>query len=218
MTRADWPPMPPAIATLPTQEGTGYPIPWFVETVDGKPDFRMMSGKNFVRAVKEHRCWVCGRVMLNLTRGSQRQGTFVIGPMCAVNRVSAEPPAHHACAEWSARVCPFLTTPGRARREAHMPDHKVSGGVAITRNPGVALLWSSTTWTLRKVDNGYLFDIGDPYKVAWLCEGRPATRAEVDASIAEGLPALAGVAAGQPGAAEALAEMVAAVAPLLPAP
>jgi hypothetical protein len=35
--------------------------------------------------------------------------SFVVGPMCGINRNSAEPPSHKECAQWSARNCPFLS-------------------------------------------------------------------------------------------------------------
>lgn len=213
MNRTDWPAMPVNIAALPTQEGTGYPIPWFVETMpDGSRDFRVMSGKNFRAAVMKSRCWICGRRIVSVPK---RLATFVVGPMCAVNHTSAEPPSHRVCAEWAAAVCPFLTTPGRERRLAGLPEECNVAGIMIERNPGVVLLWSSDTWTLRREPDGVLFDIGEPRSVRWLCEGRTATRAEVIKSVETGLPSLVEVAA-QHGEMAALELAVGAIKPLLP--
>lgn len=218
MARENWPTMPPGIAALPRQEGTGYPIPWFVETLpNGSRDFRIMSSQALRRAITESRCWTCGRHIVDLRVGDAPQATFVLGPMCAVNRTSGEPPSHWACAEWSAQVCPFLTTPGRSRREANLPEQRtVAGGQMIERNPGVALLWASHSWQLRRADNGVLWDVGKPYRVAWLREGRPATRAEVEASLTAGLPTLQAV-AEKHGEMPLLIEAVRQVEPLLPA-
>src|SRR5262245_2742625 len=100
--RPELPPVPERMRKLPLHRG--YPVPWFVEWIEGVPDFRIMDGRKLVRAVKEKRCWVCGELM-----GSYL--AFTIGPMCAVNRISAEPPSHRECASFSARGCPFLTRP-----------------------------------------------------------------------------------------------------------
>ena len=61
----------------------------------------------------------------------------------------------------------------------------------IDRNPGVALVWITNS-TMVKPDGrgGTLFDLGHPLRVEWYAEGREATRAEVQASIDSGLPAL----------------------------
>lgn len=64
----------------------GYPVPWFVDRKaplhNGGPDFRIMDAKRLKVAIREHRCWVCGWII----RG---YGTFVAGPMCGVNHVTA---------------------------------------------------------------------------------------------------------------------------------
>lgn len=186
----DWPPMPPAIARLPRQEGTGYPIPWFVADVDGKADFRVVRADRIPIAIRELRCFICGGLLIGL-RGMTPRATFPVGPMCAITRTSAEPPSHRACAHWAARVCPFLLKPGKERRESHVPERAVApAGISIPRNPGVVALWESNTWHTEQVDNGVLFKIGDPLAVVWFSEGRTATRAEVLDSIDSGLPIL----------------------------
>src|SRR6516164_3611940 len=96
-------PLPDKLKHLPIDE-RGYPVPWFVDWVDGKPEFRAMDGRKFRDAIKKRLCWVCGdRLGINLA--------FLAGPMCGINRTSAEPPSHYICAAWSARNCPFLNNP-----------------------------------------------------------------------------------------------------------
>lgn len=181
----------------------GYPIPWFVDyREDGTPEFRAMDPKKWLRAVREKMCWVCGGRL-------GRFLTFVAGPMCGINRTSSEPPSHLECAEWSARNCPFLNNPEAIRRE-DKDVHKLSGivgGVAITRNPGVTMLWTCkdfTVWPDKR--GGHLITMGEPEHVEWYRCGRPATRAEVEESIAAGLPALVAVAQLQEGALKFLDE------------
>lgn len=181
--------MPGQVAAL-ARDRHGRPVPWFVHVDDaGVPDFRVIRLDGIPDAVRFGLCWVCGR-----PRG--RHAAFVIGPMCAVNRVSAEPPSHLACATYAARACPFLSTPGMVRRERALPENRVAApGQATARNPGVALVWSSRTWSLFTVPHGagqpgQLFDVGEPTALAWYARGRAATRAEVLASIESGLPLL----------------------------
>jgi hypothetical protein len=174
---------PAALARRP-QDSAGRPVPFFVAWVDGKPDFRIADGQALRACLEDGRCWVCGKPIIGA-------GFFPIGPMCVVNRNTAEPPSHRRCAEWSARHCPFLNTPGKARREAHKPEGTSEpGGEMIHRNPGVVAIYKSATWQVYPHERGILIDIGEPMEVTWWREGRPATRAEVQASIESGLPVL----------------------------
>lgn len=180
-----FPNAPEQIKALRTDH-RGYPVPWFVEWINGEPDFRIIGQGKWGKAHRKGLCWVCGRRM-------GRMNAFVIGPMCAVNRVSSEPPSHPACAEFAARNCPFLANPRMRRNEKGLADMGACsvGGDAIKRNPGVALVW----WTLSyKVvsdgQGGVLINVGKPEKTMWFAHGREATRAEVMASIDSGLPIL----------------------------
>lgn len=180
-------PMPARIARLPRNQ-VGYPIPWFVATLDtGVRDFRIADQGRHIDALRFRLCWICG----------ERTGShvaFVIGPMCAVNRISAEPPAHRDCAIYAARVCPFLANPGMRRRESGIPDEVVAAaGDPILRNPGVALVWVTRTYRIFRPplgNAGLLCEIGDPTETHWYAQGRDAARAEVMASMESGLPAL----------------------------
>lgn len=186
----------------------GRPVPWFTAWVDGEPDFRIAREEALRDALRFELCWVCGQ-----RRG--RWGSFVIGPMCAVNRVTAEPPCHRECAEYSARACPFLTVPGMRRRDtSNVPGRKDPAGIAIMRNPGVVVVWTSRNWDYFNPGPpvpGIMFNVGDPGEdPTWWHRGRPASRAEVMESIRTGLPALADVAAASgPVALQALTEDVA---------
>jgi hypothetical protein len=180
-------PMPPRIARLPRNR-QGYPIPWFVADLpDGSRDFRIADQERHIDALRFGLCWVCGE-----RRGAY--SAFTIGPMCAVNRISAEPPAHRECAIYSATVCPFLSVPNMRRRENNIPDGTVgAAGVAILRNPGVALVWVTRAFTSFRPPfgaAGILCEIGDPTELHWFAEGRTATREEVLASMQSGLPSL----------------------------
>lgn len=190
--RPDLPPLPLQMKRLHVDK-RGFPVPYFVQWLDngkpvrdgeGEPDFRIVNTVKLVQCMKRSLCWICGGPM-----GVNR--VFVIGPMCAVNRVTSEPPSHRSCAEYAARACPFLTKPRMRRNEKDMPpNHEPPGGVMIARNPGVTLLWVTRSYKPFQADNGVLFRIGPAEATEWYAEGRAATRAEILESIATGLPAL----------------------------
>jgi len=208
------PELPKRMRQLPL-DGVGRPIPWFAYVdADGHHDFRIADADKLRRAITEQRCWTCGQ------KFTGRSKVFVIGPMCAVNRISAEPPSHRECAEYSVRACPFLNNPNKERREAHIPAEAGSpAGEMIRRNPGVSLLWSTASYKL--IDDGsggVLFRIGPAIHAWWWAEGRPATRQEVLASIESGLPILRGMAETEGDAAlDELAAMTTEALRLVPA-
>jgi hypothetical protein len=162
----------------------GYPVPWFVAWVNGKPEFRVADSAKMFRARRFGYCWICGSNV-----GAVK--TFLIGPMCCVNRVTSEPPCHEECAEFAALSCPFLTLPKAQRREANMPPGVSDpAGLMIDRNPGVCCLWTTNRFRLFDAGNGSLYRIGEPSKIAFFTEKRLASRAEVLASIESGMPIL----------------------------
>lgn len=182
--------MPPRIGRLPV-DGRGYPIPCFVATLaDGSRDFRIVSNEHFYRAVKRKLCWICGEPL-------GRFLAFVIGPMCAINRISSEPPSHRECAVFAARNCPFLANPDARRPAKPKPGESIEPpGLHLERNPGVACVWITQSYDLMKVGEAsmpgraHLITIGEPTAVFWYARGEPASRAEIEASINGGLPFL----------------------------
>jgi hypothetical protein len=211
--RPDLPPgIPDNMAMLPVDE-RGYPVPWFVEWIEGRPDFRVTSRLKMYRAVKFDLCWTCGKPM-----GTKRRA-YVSGPMCSVNRTNGEPPSHVACATWSAIACPFLSKPAKHRREEGLPDEGQFHPGAILRNPGAMVVWVTRGTKIKFADrDGLLFDLGEPERVEWYARGRPATREEVEASIASGLPLLREAAAKDgPEAQRQMEAAIQAALPLLPA-
>lgn len=203
--------LPRRMVRLPVDE-FGRVVPFFVAWVDGKPDHRIMDGEKLNAAIRARLCLLCGQPL-------GARGTFAIGPMCGVNRLSAEAPHHLDCATYSVQACPFLVNPDRRRRESRMPEGITDpGGEMIRRNPGVTLLWTTKRWALELDSGGVLHRLGEPESVSWWAEGRPATRAEVLASIESGLPALQELAdADGPLAVVRLGAMTAALLALVPA-
>lgn len=183
--RAGLPPLPPRMQRMYIDR-RGFPVPFFVAMIDGEPDHRIVDPRAMQVCVRQFRCWICGGPL-------GRFRSFTIGPMCAINRINSEPPSHLECARYAVKACPFLARPHAKRREAGMPDQPLNqpAGVHIDRNPGVALIWTTRTYKPFKTsDGGVLFDIGPAESMEWFAEGRPATRAEIDESIASGLQKL----------------------------
>lgn len=169
-----FPDAPAPIRRLPVDH-RGFPVPFFAAWIDGKPDHRVVDRRKLAPAVLKSLCWICGEPL-----GDDR--AFVMGPMSAFNRVTSEPAGHWDCGCFAASSCPFLTQP-RMRRS-----HKGLEGVEITppggmaqHNPGVCVAWATPTFkpTLHRDGKTRLYELGEPTRVAWFCEGRPATRAEV---------------------------------------
>ena len=179
--------MPDRFRHLPIND-QGYPIPFFVPYFDGKPEFRGFDPDKMSICVRHLRCWLCGEPLGKFM-------AFVIGPMCAVNRVSAEPPSHYDCTYYGVQACPFLSQPKMRRNEKDMPeDTRPPAGIMLKRNPGVTLIWVTRNYKPFKANGGALFKVGDPQRVEFYAEGRRATRAEIMASIDSGMPILRGMA------------------------
>jgi hypothetical protein len=192
--RPTLPPLPQRMKKL-LLDHRGFPVPWFVAWLDdgkpcepgrGSPDFRVIDTPKLGIAVRQRRCWICGQPLgVHLA--------FLIGPMCAVNRVISEPPSHRECAVFAATACPFLSEPRMRRNEKDLPEHSDAAGFGLKRNPGAVCVWvtrSYKTFRPHAGAPGLLFKIGEPEETLWFANGRSATRAEVMESIESGLPLL----------------------------
>jgi len=174
--------MPRRIAGLHVDR-RGYPIPWFVLDNGGEPDFRIVDSNKLRHALRFARCWICGGPL-----GVNK--TFVVGPMCVVTRVSAEPPTHGDCGVFAARFCPFLAHPQAKRREANLPEHLPADDVMLLHNPGAVAVWTTRRFTTFRHNGALLCRFGEPVAVQWFAEGRRASRDEVVAGFHRGLPGL----------------------------
>jgi hypothetical protein len=205
-------PMPKRIAELPRDPERGYPIPFFVSIIDGKADFRVVDGPKVLVCIRQRRCWICGQPL-------GRYLAFVIGPMCAVNGISAEPPMHRDCALYSVAVCPFLLNPNQKRNYKKYPDgYEEPGGIMLEHNPGVMLLWITTGFSILHDPKGkFVLRLGDPVHHYWYSEGDTASRAQVLDAFEKGLARLRELAAEDgPDALKALEGQIIAAVKLLP--
>jgi len=146
--------------------------------------------------------------------------------MCAVNRVTAEPPSHLACARFAVTACPFLTKPLAKRGDSpNVPQgaEKPVAGIMIERNPGVSLIWQTGSYRYLREPGPKdrpvgLFFIGAPSRLEWYAHGRRATRAEVVESVETGLPKLVEIARAEgPAAVRELKKLIERAVKFLPA-
>jgi hypothetical protein len=151
-------PMTRRLRRLPISEN-GFPVPWFVSWPGGKPDFRNADPVKLAHAIRQDLCWLCGQTL-------GRYKTFVIKPMGAISRHSAEPPAHRDCATYAVQACPLL------------------------RSDCVVLLWVTHSYSLVRCGPTALCRMDEPLKLQAYVRGRAATRDEFYAALQEGLPTL----------------------------
>lgn len=174
--RPGLPPLPARIKSLPI-DARGYPTPWFVYTnKDGTRDFRVADANKRAIAVRVGKCWICGEQMGKFL-------SFVIGPMCAINRNTSEPACHRDCAVFSVKACPFMVL-GTEYRRANVPEGWRMPPHMIDGNPGAAAIWTTLGAAPYYINpknrsEGWLIRLGDPVDVMWFKSGRPATREEI---------------------------------------
>jgi hypothetical protein len=209
-----FPDAPENIRRLPVDH-RGFPVPYFVAWVNGKPDHRVFDPSKVEPAVRGDLCWICGEPL-----GEDK--AFVIGPTSAFNRMTTEPASHWACGCFAASACPFLTQP-RMRRNPKGLENVVlvEPGGTMQHSLDVSVVWATTsfTQTLHRDGRTLRFELGQPTRVSWFTEGRPASREEALASIEATAHRYRGlVEAGGQAAAKKLAEYRARVLALLPPP
>lgn len=181
--RKGLPPVPARMQSLPV-DARGYPVPFFVWWQDGVPDFRVFDRSRWDQCIKKHLCWLCGQQMHG------RWTSFVVGPMCTVNRTTGEPPCHHDCAVFAATACPFLTLPKSKRNDSGLEGKEVRSppGEFLKHNPGIVAIWSTKRpYALMQVDTGILIRM--PYfdQLEWYTQGRVATEDEALAAVRNGV-------------------------------
>lgn len=88
----------------------GYPIPYFVSEINGKPEFRFIRSERIEMIIERKVCHICGK---NLPTDYVY---FISGPMGLQNRISTDAAMHHVCAEFSLFACPHIYLQKSERR------------------------------------------------------------------------------------------------------
>lgn len=170
--------LPPRMRGLPVDH-RGYPIPWFVARINGKPDFRVIDPLKFGDAIMWKRCWICGELL-------GRFKTFVFGPASAITRYSSEPPSHPDCARFAAQHCPFCANPSAQHRTKSLPTETVVNELVAPHNPGLFCCWTTQEYECFKHgSNDILIKVNEPVQLDWYARGIKADRTEVLAILAQ---------------------------------
>lgn len=106
--------IPPLMSKLPL-DSRGYPIPYFVPIVDGKPEFRYQDGQKRKACLDHGLCSVCGNKLYD------KSYWVIAGPIGLRNRVTSDAPMHEDCARYSISVCPHLIYYKAERRSEDLP-------------------------------------------------------------------------------------------------
>lgn len=174
--RKGLPPLPDHMKRLQFDD-RGYPIPYFVQWIDGKPDFRVLDQEKFARAARKSLCTICGE-QLGIYK------SFVGGPMNLLQLISGEPPMHRDCALFSVQACPFLLLPLAKRRAVNLPGEVGSlggpGDVFYEANPGISSIVTCTSFIV----DGNIFRFGKVTSLEWYTQGRIATKEEITEALA----------------------------------
>lgn len=156
----------------------GFPVPWFVTRKDqnGNWDFVNIDPERFEEAFHRNVCWVSGKPL-----GAFK--SFVVGPMCVINRVSGDPPVKLSMAHFSVLHCPFLSNPKAKRPGAKDDIEPEQRGLMVNRNPGISAIYTTKSYT--RIPSGILM-LGEPTSVEWWKEGRKATYEEAKSALLYG--------------------------------
>jgi hypothetical protein len=196
-------------------DARGYNVPWFVEWIDGKPDFRVMDQRKRMLALRDRLCGLCGERVggsMSLT-----PLVFCIGPMCVLNSITSEPGMHTECAHYAVHACPFLTLPQSKYRSSNLPAGSRETAGMLTHNPGACALYATRKYSLIPAGTDTLVRLGEPVWIEWYAEGQPATREAVVRAMQRGLPMLHQMAMAEGAFAEQrLSDMINRRAHLLP--
>jgi hypothetical protein len=179
------PAIPRTLKGRPTYNN--YIVPYFVswyhkgkkvnEDVPGAiPAFPIIDMSRASLCRRQNLCWVCGNKM-----GSFK--TFVIGPVAALARQSAEPASHRDCALYAAQVCPFMVKGYDMLSERHATLLKQRDSTSVHpditgTNPHLAVLWTTKSFTAFPIDvprGIYIYDLGEAVGVRFFHHGREAT-------------------------------------------
>lgn len=97
---------------------------------DGTPDFKVVDQRKQAEAYQRNLCHLCGE-------GLGSPVAFIGGPLCEKNRIFMDGPMHPECADYAAKVCPYLCN-ANGRHSGAEPRHAKDGSVKYSHVPEVA--------------------------------------------------------------------------------
>lgn len=164
--------IPKFLDHLPVNE-KGYPIPYFVAIVDGKPDFRLLDSVKQLACINGKKCGVCGKTIPNT------QFYFVSGYFGYLNSISTDPGMHRECAEFSLVACPHMHFKKAERREEYDEGVDVSAPAGfVDTKPDKVYLIRATNYKAGRIPGSKNITI--QYKAMnaeeWIYEGNILVR------------------------------------------
>lgn len=157
--------MPARIARLP-RTANGYPIPYFVAYINGKPDMKILDAHKQLTCIQYRRCGICGESIGG-------EVAFISGPIGIANCVVTDPGMHEECAEYAIRVCPFMARPN-AKRAADFtyPEGSAKSPGALEERPDRTGIAISRAYAGRNAGDGsVLIKFYPPSRVRWFVDG-----------------------------------------------
>lgn len=102
---------------------SGFPVFYTVMWNGNKPDFRVVDHSKVERCVHNQLCGICGNRMFEW-------GYFIGGPNSRESLLFKDPAMHLLCAEFSTKICPYLT----GQRVEYSERLAVISGVIVQRS------------------------------------------------------------------------------------
>lgn len=115
-------------------DSRGYPIPYFVSYIDGKPEFRFLRPERLEMIIARKVCHICGKKL------PTDYVYFLSGPMGPQNKISTDAPMHRLCAEFSLRACPHLYFQKAERRDNDVLAKHAEGNIYDPGKPSTIYL------------------------------------------------------------------------------
>ena len=139
-------PIPDFLSHLPTHNGMPIPATVFVAE-NGVPDFRVTDHRKWHKIVMNRLCGICGEPLGKVV-------AFIGGEKSMESRFFFDMAMHEQCAEFSARVCPFIAL-GKSYSMRDMP----KGATEIASIPDVK---ADRMGIMRCLDYRRVMFKGDP--------------------------------------------------------
>lgn len=104
-------PLPRRMRKLP-REKRGYPVPFttMLDPYTNVPDFRVLDVRRQLQCINQKLCAMCGDKL-------GKYIAFIGGPRSRDGHCFFDPGMHRDCAEYAAKICPFISRENAAYRE-----------------------------------------------------------------------------------------------------
>jgi len=155
------------------KERRGYPIPFvtMLHPVTNEPDFRVLDIMRQLQCVNEKRCAMCGDHL-------GKYIAFIGGPRSRDGHAFFDPGMHRECAEYAAKVCPFISRENASFRDFSEEERRTYEAIVVnqddTRPTPEMFMVITESFTVRKQpDLGFVIIAGDYVEVIQIEQSRP---------------------------------------------